>query len=342
VSLTLSTASPHLGSEIPELTPWNIRTPSAGVRSVSRARGTRSLSVAMPKFKRSVNTEAQNVKQTARKVTVTEGAISSSYEIAGLSTIPSDGSEHKVTITVVDLDAKLAWISAPRSTSTAFLQCRVKNTSNFSLIAGRSNVFMDGNFVAKAYIPDVSPYEFFNCSLGVDPAVRVTYHPRRKTVSHQGGTLLNKTKTEISKFSQRISIKNTRPGPLEYLIVQDQVPVSEDERIKVKVHNPSEEALGPMNGGDSGNSKNLSTGTTAGAAVAHISPGVTARWTQKDTEDDPLGEGHGPKGDGVLEWICTKMKDHLDLELVYEVSSPAGLRWERPTTGEYEARSENW
>ncbi len=196
-------------------------------------------------------------------------------------------------------------------------------------------MFMDGNFVTKAYIPDVSPNEFFNCSLGVDPAVRVTYHPCRKTVSHQGGGLISRTRTEISTFSQRISIKNTRPGPLEYLIVQDQVPVSEDERIKVKVLSPNEEALGLMNRGDSANSKNWSTGPTAGAAVAHISPGVTARWTQKDTEDDPLSEGHGPKGDGVLEWICTKMKDHLDLELVYEVSSPAGLRWERPITGQY-------
>ena len=104
-------------------------------------------------------------------------------------------------------------------------------------IIGCSSVFMDGNFVAKAYIPDVSPNEFFNCSLGVDPAVHVTYHPCRKTVSHQGGGLLSKTKTEISTFSQRISIKNTRPSPLEYLIVQDQVPVSEDEHVKVKVLN---------------------------------------------------------------------------------------------------------
>ena len=184
---------------------------------------------------------------------------------------------------------------------------------------------MDGNFVAKAHIPNVSPNEFFNCSLGVDPAVRVTYHPRRKTVSHQGGSLLSRMKAEVSTFSQRISIKNTRPGPLEYLIVQDQVPISEDERIKVKVLNPNEEALGLINGENSATSKNSSA---TGATVVHISPGVIARWTQKNTEDDPLSEGDGPKGDGVMEWICTKMKDNLDLELVYEVSGPAALRWE--------------
>ncbi|KAF8341996.1 uncharacterized protein EI90DRAFT_3031797 [Cantharellus anzutake] len=323
VALTLSTASPNVGSDIPELSPWNIGQPhTLRTRSVTKSRG---LSLRASSGIVADSFSAPKYKAKIQMATVTEGAISSSYEIAGFSNIPSDESEHKVSVTAVNLDAKLTWITAPRSVPSVFLQCRIKNTSNFLLVAGQSSVFMDGNFVAKSSIPDVSPAEYFNCSLGVDPAVRITYHPRRQLTSHQESGFLSKAKIEATTFSQRISVKNTRPGPLECLVVRDQIPLSADERIKVKIINPNEEALGPFNGIAS-TSKSLAPESVP--RVASISPNVTARWAQKDTEDDILGEGKGPKGDGVLEWICLNAKDNLDLELVYEVSNPSGLKWE--------------
>ncbi len=112
VSLTLSTASPNLGSKIPELTPWNIHTWGVGAVSVARASRSRRGPSGMSSSLQSHLSQSADVvrfKQTARKVTVTEGAISSSYEIAGLSTIPSDGSEHKVTIAVRALTARRSW-----------------------------------------------------------------------------------------------------------------------------------------------------------------------------------------------------------------------------------------
>ena len=47
-----------------------------------------------------------------------------------------------------------------------FRQTSVKNTSEYTLLAGATKVYVDGSFIAKATIPLVSPQETFICPLG--------------------------------------------------------------------------------------------------------------------------------------------------------------------------------
>ena len=185
-------------------------------------------------------------------------------------------------------------------------------------------MFMDGNFVSKSSIPDVSPQESFSCSLGVDPSVKITYHPPKKVVRTQGGSIISiSSKQEVTRFSQRISIKNTRPSSLSRIVVQDQVPNSEDSRIKVRLLQPDEKSIGaPSNGYAAAGSKSSANIETLSYAVQK---GVTAQWAQKNYEEIE-GTG-GARGDGVIEWICTNLEWSANLDLEYEVSGPHGLRW---------------
>src|SRR5258708_12381475 len=99
---------------------------------------------------------------------------------------------------------------------------------------------MDGNFVSKSSIPDVSPQESFSCSLGVDPSVKITYHPQKKVVRTQGGSIISTSgKQEVTRFSQRISIKNTRSSGLPRLAVQYRPPNSEDSPPKATLLQPT-------------------------------------------------------------------------------------------------------
>lgn len=183
---------------------------------------------------------------------------------------------------------------------------------------------MDGNFVSKTTIPHVSPQETFSCSLGMDRAVRITFHPQKKIASTAGGML--SAKTNITTFRQRITINNTRTSPITRLVVQDQVPISEDSRIKVVVQQPLEKAIGPVHGPSNLGSTIGSSGMvwSEQTMVAQIEKGIVARWAQKS---DEKGGSGGSKGDGVLEWICSDLQDTVDLELCYEVSSPAEVEW---------------
>ena len=74
----------------------------------------------------------------------------------------------------------------------------------------------------------MSPLEDFNCSLGVDPAVKVTYKPLNKYWEQSG--LISKTVSTV--YKQVTEIKNTRQEAVK-LLMKDQLPLSTEEKIKV-------------------------------------------------------------------------------------------------------------
>ena len=74
----------------------------------------------------------------------------------------------------------------------------------------------------------VSPDEEFECSLGVDPSVRVVYKPVQKFREHSGLF----TKMTQVKMQQHVEVKNTKADPIK-IVVTDQLPLSSDEKIKV-------------------------------------------------------------------------------------------------------------
>lgn len=182
--------------------------------------------------------------------------------------------------------------------------------------------------MTKSQVPDVSPHESFSCSLGVDPSVRITYHPQSKLSSWTGGGLIS-NKMNVTNFRQRISIKNTRPTSIARLVVQDRVPVSEDATIKVAVLKPSEKAIGPVTGQTDGAVASSISAKTTGklggpTMVENIDKNLIARWAQKDDENGGSG---GARGDGVVEWIASDLRDTLDIELAYEITVPTNVRW---------------
>lgn len=190
-------------------------------------------------------------------------------------------------------------------------------------------MFLDGNFVSKSQVPDVSPQESFTCSLGVDPSVRITYHPQSKVANRSSGGLMS-AKTTITAFKQRITIKNTRATNISRLIVQDRVPLSEDARVKVLIQQPSEKSIGPVSGVLSSSNGSSIRGTGLGKAssdqvlIDKVGANTIARWVQKEEEHGGSG---GSRGDGTIEWVSTDLKDTLELHLAYEISTPSDVRW---------------
>ena len=82
----------------------------------------------------------------------------------------------------------------------------------------------------QADLSAVSPMEDFNCSLGVDPAIKVTYKPITK-YREQSGLI---TKSVSTVYKQVTELKNTRLEAVKVLM-RDQLPLSTEEKIKVRV-----------------------------------------------------------------------------------------------------------
>ncbi|KDN34323.1 hypothetical protein RSAG8_12588, partial [Rhizoctonia solani AG-8 WAC10335] len=314
VALSLSTASPQLGSSVPKLSPWRIGFPAPLSISPSIQRSPpvrRTIPYSMDRVMGAFPSGGMAVRQAHVEST---GLLNTTFGIPGRSDIPSDEGSHKVVIAVLELQADLEWICVPREKESVFLTCKVVNSSEFTLLPGQASVFMDDNFVSKSQIEHVSPNESFKTSLGADSALRVTY-PSAKTLNRKtvqsGFLFMAKEQQSVSAQSQRITIRNTRPASVSVRVL-DHVPVSTDAGLKVNVLSPSGlETTAPNENGDEGKRKEN--------PWKDIQRGVKARWAA-------LAAG----GEGTVEWACDiAPSDEAELELSWEVAAPAGREWRK-------------
>ena len=78
-----------------------------------------------------------------------------------------------MAVTVIDLEPVLEHVCVPEMSDHCFLTARVKNDTNYPLLAGTSSVFLNNNFIAKSKVDNVAPSEELVVSLGADPEVSV-------------------------------------------------------------------------------------------------------------------------------------------------------------------------
>ncbi|ESP04072.1 hypothetical protein LOTGIDRAFT_230318 [Lottia gigantea] len=171
---------------------------------------------------------------TMARTKVAETTTSTSYEIARISTIPSDSIQHKVSVGIIDLKPRLEYITVPKKVPRAFLTAKLTNTSQFTLLPGPTSIFLDNSFVAKADLKSVSPQEEFECSLGVDPSVRVIYKPLKKFQETTG--FISKQRSMMHQ--QDIEVKNTHEYAIKILI-KDNLPQTGVDKIKVNLLEPA-------------------------------------------------------------------------------------------------------
>ncbi|KAG8701427.1 hypothetical protein FRC09_005376 [Ceratobasidium sp. 395] len=318
VALTLSTASPQLGGSVPNLTTWRIGpTPDYSPASPRFVPTSPCYSPASPRYSPMTPYDAPQFatysapaapRVAFRPVKVVDtGVLSATFSISGRSDIPSDNTSHKVVIAILDLEAELEWISVPRE--------KILNTSEFTLLPGETNVFMDDNFVSKSRIEHVAPADSFTTSLGTDSAIRVTYPSVRtlnRTIDQSSFFSSKESKQSVSAFAQRITVRNSRSSTISTLRILDHVPVSTDAQFKVKVLSPK--GLGPVT--EEGDT--LDVNKNKDRSWISVQNGVKARWANLDVG-----------GEGTVEWICEmKPNEELELELSWEVSAPAGQKWQ--------------
>jgi uncharacterized protein (TIGR02231 family) len=188
VELSLSTADPTMGAEPPELKTLTIgyyTPPSVYFRG------------------------RQEKQESSMKISVAsadQGATSTCFHITGGSTIPSDNSSHKVTITNLKFSSEFTHYTVPKVDATAFIKANTTNESEFPLLPGTMNVFFDKNFIASGTMQAVSPKEKFESYLGPDPAVKVVYKPVKR-FQESGGFIKGYNRIKVEK---KIAIHNTK------------------------------------------------------------------------------------------------------------------------------------
>ena len=241
--LSLSTAKPHIHGNPPELQPHFLRRylpPPAPKPMVRSSKKMLRSSVPMAEPDAEFFGAMEDAVAVAggdmshEEVTVNTQAASVVFEINGDIHIPGDNEPHQVMILQTKLSGEFTHTTVPSLSPYAFLQTEVTNDSDFPLLSGNANIYMDGHYISQSYLSFIAPGETFDISLGVDEAVKVEHKfvgKFRKTEGFIG------TKKEKQSYQYLTTITNRKKGPIK-IEVKDKFPVSQDNDIKVELIKP--------------------------------------------------------------------------------------------------------
>jgi hypothetical protein len=155
------------------------------------------------------------------------------YAIASKMSIPTDGMDHRVSISSYDLTASYEYHVIPKLDPSVYLAAQVSGWEKLNLMSGESNIYFDGTFMGKSYLDVNSTKDTLSFSFGKDNKISVD-RTRIKEKS-KTKTIGSRQKFEVT---WELKIKNNGGAKIPF-VIKDQFPISNDEDIKVKEGNYS-------------------------------------------------------------------------------------------------------
>ncbi|KAF4885607.1 hypothetical protein CGCF415_v015338 [Colletotrichum fructicola] len=232
--------------------------------------------------------------------TIEETGLTTTYDLSGTKTLPPRAMASKQRVARLNFSGVVFnHTVVPKYKPVAFLKAKLRNSSRLSLLKGDAGLTLDGTFMGRTTLPRCSAGDSFSLGLGVDPAIVVSY----PVVNVRRATTGFFSKENSSVYSRSITAANTRAaaGKPVSLLVLDQVPVSEDERLKVDILDPKGMLV-------------------EGAGVASGLPG------RGEKEDVKWGKATSTlKEGGQVEWeVSLNAGKAVKLGLEYVVAMPSG------------------
>jgi hypothetical protein len=232
---------------------------------------------------------------------VEETGLTTAYDLPGTKTLAPGATSSKHRVARLSLsNIAFSYTVVARYKPVAYLKAKIRNGSKLTLLRGTLGLTLDGGFMGRTMLPRCSAGETLTLPLGIDPSIRIQYpgpDVRRATT----GLF---TKEDSSIYSRTITIENTRSSASSkpcHIFVHDQIPVSEDERLKVELITP----------------RGLTT--NAGAVKAGVA-GTSGIENKGWGEADAI-----MKENGTISWnVRLNPGKATKLELEYAVTMPGG------------------
>lgn len=233
VILKLSTANPNESGSKPELAPIYLGYFEQAVGVAYDSYQQTAPEISKRKLTNSDKAERQAAPPLMHSpgiATEQQTAVNIEFNVTSAYNIPSDNNPHQVDLTTQSLEAMYAYASAPKLDKDAFVTAKVSGNDMVNQISGEANVYFDGTFVGKTYINGTTS-DSLQISLGRDKRIQIQ---RSLVKDFSSKSNSGSSKKELSTWE--ISLRNTRKEPV-IIVVEDQVPVSTDKSIEVKLTN---------------------------------------------------------------------------------------------------------
>ncbi|VUC31283.1 unnamed protein product [Clonostachys rosea] len=168
---------------------------------------------------------------------IDQTGFTTTYDLPGFKTLPPRSTPTSQRV------ARIAFPNVPfrhtivaKYRPAAYLSAKLQNDSKINLTRGLAGVSLDGSFLGRIPLGRCSVGEHLNLNLGVDPAITVAYPPPEVRKAARG--FFAKDDVRVYERCVRLENKRTWTAQATKLFVLDQIPVAEDERLRVDLLQP--------------------------------------------------------------------------------------------------------
>ncbi len=229
VRLVLSTAPVNKNGIKPELYPQYLSfyepRPIPMMAKSSRA-------MAAPQAEGMVVNEMADMETAANYSEVFEKTLNVEYDITLPYTVKS-GSEETVEVQKQSIPAKYVTYLVPKSDKNGFLVAEEKAWEQYNLMPAEANVYFEGTFIGKSYVQLQANEDDLKISLGRDERI---ISERKEIKDYKSKRTFGSNIRE--SFGYEIIIRNTKNEAVN-IVVEDQLPVSQNSDIEVTVEEAS-------------------------------------------------------------------------------------------------------
>ena len=192
--------------------------------------------------------DAETMLDLASELTFQESAfeetgMTTTYDLPGLKTLNTASTASRQRVARISFsNVVFSHTVVAKYRPVAYLKAKLRNASKFTLLKGPVGLSLDGSFIGRSTLSRCSAGDNLIMSLGIDPGIKVVYPKPEVTRSTSG--LFTKEDSYIYTRTVIISNTNASSGKPVNLVVLDQVPVSEDDKLRIEIINPRGMALG--------------------------------------------------------------------------------------------------
>jgi len=153
------------------------------------------------------------------------------FKISNKQEVKSDGKNNLMPLASYELETKYVYNTVPKIDSGAYLLAKVSNWEKHNLESGEANIFFEGAYIGKTYIETRVTVKELLVSMGRDNGIIVERVPIK---AYKMSKFIGTNKKETLGYE--IIVKNKKTIPIE-IEVFDQIPISQDKKIKVVLEN---------------------------------------------------------------------------------------------------------
>lgn len=237
ITLVLSTGNSRQNFIAPDLQPWFL------YYAQSYAKNDNYQSGYVVQGKASENANIRSISaDEIQNVGVKENITFTEYTLKNLLSIPSDQKQHEVKLEENEIEANYKYYTVPKIEPKVYLIADIPDWSRYNLSSGTIKLFFEGTFIGNSTLDINNVEDTLQISLGPDIGI-VT---KRENLKDFKKTSFLSSKKQVS-VGWEITIKNNKTKTIE-VTVEDQIPLSTDSEMEIKVDELSGGKLNNDNG----------------------------------------------------------------------------------------------